>query len=178
MKKVLVTISSLTTLIFIGYFFYNVYQNNFSKSKKIVVNQTNKSGNTVQKGGKFSSYSMNFSVEVPSELTVSENLQHVEFRKDKDFIGLDRIDASNFNTLDKYLEDSDIKNKLKATPSLYKKLEINGNPAVIRTEVRGGVIVRICYIFVDGWVYGFSTSSESLYSDLDQIAQSFKYTPN
>lgn len=178
MKKVLVLILSLTTLIFIAYFFYNVYQNNFSKSKKIVVNQTNKSWNVVQKSGKFSSYSMNFSVEIPSDLTAAEKLQHVEFRKDNNFISLDRTDATGFYSLIKYLADFDNKNKLKSPPIIVRDLIIDGNPGVIRMEIRGGVTVRMCYIYVDGWVYGFSTSSESLYSDLDQIAQSFKYIPN
>lgn len=33
------------------------------------------------------------------------------------------------------------------------------------------------FIYVSDSVYSFSTSDKSLYDDLDQIAQSFKYIP-
>lgn len=33
------------------------------------------------------------------------------------------------------------------------------------------------YIYVDNWVYIFSTSNPELYDDLDQIARSFRYIP-
>jgi len=82
-------------------------------------------------------------------------------------------------SLGEYLDYADSKNEIKST-SGKKELVINGYQAASRNEVRGGINKKAYYIYVsdvDKIVYVFSTKSESLYSDLDQIAQSFRYTP-
>jgi len=34
---------------------------------------------------------------------------------------------------------------------------------------------KVYYIYVDNWIFTFSTSTPELYNDLDQTAQSFRY---
>ena len=123
-----------------------------------------------------SSSAMDFTVQIPQDYDIDEKLTHIDFRNKKDFIGVDRTDASGFNSLKDFLAYVDDKNKLKLTPTI-KELKINGQPAITRMEVRGSIRYKMYYIHADNWVYVFSTKSESLDSDLDQIAQSFKYTP-
>lgn len=119
---------------------------------------------------------MDFSVQIPENYTVKEGLTYVEFMLNNDYISMGRNGAGWINSLDEYLLYRDEKNDSSEVDEI-KELNINGYSAVVRDEIRGGVNARLYYIDVEEWVYVFSTKSESLYSDLDQIAQSFQYTP-
>ena len=55
-------------------------------------------------------------------------------------------------------------------------MKINNLDTVSRVESTSNNKYKIYYIFVNNAVYNLSTSSESLYDDLDRIAQSFRYT--
>jgi hypothetical protein len=124
----------------------------------------------------FQSTTLGFIVQIPPTYEVGENFTHIEFIKDGNLIGGDRNDASGFGSLQEFIDDFDNKNQ---SEEIFdsKELDINNNPSVVRVEGRGGAVYKMYYIYVDGWVYVFSTESEFLYSDLDQIAKSFQYTP-
>lgn len=119
---------------------------------------------------------MNFTLQIPVEYSTTEKLTHLEIKKEEDSISGDRIGVGVYNSIEDYLSYFDKKSELKDI-TVIKKMEIDGYPAIVRQELRGGIYYRIYYILVDPWIYGFSTKSESLYSDLDQIVQSFKYQP-
>jgi hypothetical protein len=123
----------------------------------------------------FRSGKINMSVQLPEDYLIEEKFTHVEFKKGNNSIALDR-NAHTFSSLKEYLADVDEKDKLEFTRVIYE-FTVSDFPAVVRDELRGGVKVRMYYIFTPDWVYIFSTDSESLYPDLDQIVQSFRYTP-
>ena len=61
-----------------------------------------------------------------------------------------------------------------------KNIEIGGYEGILRIENFSLGLVnqqKIYYLLVNGVIYTLSTSSPLLYPDLDQIAQSFRYTP-
>ena len=125
----------------------------------------------------FRSDNLDFTVYIiPQRFEIKEGLSYVEFRSGEGVVDSGRNDATGFEDLNGYLTDLDEINKTKDISEI-RELEINGYPTRVRDEVRGLVKFRMYYIYVDDWVYVFSTKSESLYSDLDQIAQSFRYTP-
>ena len=123
-----------------------------------------------------SSKYLDFTVQLPTTYQAEESAPIVNFRNGEIVITLVR-NTTPFNTLKESLDDYDAKNKLKNF-SERKELEINGYQATTRVEARGdGHIQKVYYIYVDNWLYIISTEFESGYSDLDQIARSFRYTP-
>jgi len=118
---------------------------------------------------------MGFTVQLPRDYGVEGESPYVKFKRGENFIAVVR-NGSVFDSLDEDLADYDAKNKIEST-SDKKKLEINGYQAISRLELRD-VLQKAYYIYVGDYVYIFSTKSEKLYSDLDQVAQSFRYTPN
>src|SRR3989344_1779632 len=123
----------------------------------------------------FQSTASDFAVQIPIDYSVTEKWVTTEFTSDKGLIQMGR-NANDSNSLREYLQDADEKNKTEII-SDKEELMVNNYPAATRVELRGTVYAKFYYIYVDDWVYVFSTESESLYSDLDQIAKSFRYTP-
>jgi len=128
----------------------------------------------------FKSSSLDFTVQLPEKYEIEEGVTFVDIKLGKDIIsGVRNFDPIGEGSLEKYLEYADDKNEIIST-SEKNYLNIKGHPAMSRKEIRGGVNKKAYYIYVsntDKIVYVFSTKSESLYGDLDQIAQSFRYTP-
>ncbi|KKR11039.1 MAG: hypothetical protein UT39_C0012G0061 [Candidatus Woesebacteria bacterium GW2011_GWA1_39_21] len=81
------------------------------------------------------------------------------------------INGTNYSDLTDYLNDLEVKNKFTLTNK--KDLIVASYPAIT------GMIEKdkFYYIYVRGIVYSLSTKDVDLYSDLDLIAQSFRYTP-
>ncbi len=123
----------------------------------------------------YQSKSLDFTIQIPKDFNTEEGLTFVEFKKGDSSIGLGRV-AHASASLSDYLSDLDEKNKTTKISEI-KDLEINGYSVRVRDELRGREKVRLYYIFTPDWVYVFSTKSEELYDDLDQIAKSFRYTP-
>lgn len=123
----------------------------------------------------FKSKNLDFTVSVPNEFVIREAVDYVEFSKGKNSIKAERR-SHKFNTIDEFISSTK-KNETKDTTEI-KKLEINGFPTRIKDEIKESKTIRIYYIFTPNWVYSFSTNSESLYTDIDQITQSFQYIPD
>ncbi|KKR30628.1 hypothetical protein A2715_00380 [Candidatus Woesebacteria bacterium RIFCSPHIGHO2_01_FULL_39_32] len=128
----------------------------------------------------FQSETLDFTVQLPENYVVDEDTTFADLKLGENIISVIRnYDPIGNGSLGEYLDYADSKNEIKST-SGKKELVINGYQAASRNEVRGGINKKAYYIYVsdvDKIVYVFSTKSESLYSDLDQIAQSFRYTP-
>lgn len=131
---------------------------------------------TTSKLKTFKSANLDFSVQIPENYAVTEKWATVRFDLGESYISVGR-NTHSFNSLKEFLADADEKDKLEFTKTI-NEFTINRLPATVRDEVRAGVKARMYYIFTPEWVYIFSTNSESLYSDLDQIARSFRYTPD
>ena len=83
----------------------------------------------------------------------------------------EKQNGTNANNLKDYIKNS--RNNLVDRIKNQKELSINDLEALvgqIDTE-------RVYFIYVENKVYMLSTASQSLYDELDQITQSFKYNP-
>jgi len=173
MRKILILALVLIPLILLSVFIYN----KFLSQKYIQTSPQNVIPTVFNQNLKtFKSSTMDFTVQIPNYYQATEKLTYVDLKSDNGLVDVVR-NRTNFNSLDEYLKDTDSRKKL----SIFSRenLEINGYNAESRIEQNkdSGVKQKVYYIFVDGSVYIISTKIESLYSDLDQIAQSFKYTP-
>lgn len=120
---------------------------------------------------------MDFYIVIPEEFKVDENFTSVIIVAGSEGKILIGRSGTNFDNLNDYLDDLNTKNRSQVIDS--QSSSINEYAAVKQKLVNEDLqdSNRITYfIYVDGWVYSLSTSSESLYDDLDQIAKSFKYT--
>ena len=152
-QKVLVIVAIFAVLILIFAYFFKVGQNEI-----------------------YTSDTMQIVFVVPQGLEVSERFGSVKLEKDNSLILLDR-NGTNFSNVDEYLQDLSVENGFKLKKQ--EKLKIDNMDAV-RGEIEHPSSPNednlSYFIYVNNRVYTLSTSSESLYDDLDQIAKSFKYT--
>ena len=120
---------------------------------------------------------MDFSITVPNNYEIKENFGSIII--DAREMGKIQIGRSgtNFVDLSQYLSDLHLKNNSQVVSS--EKEIINSYQTYKQSLVNEDLTEnnRIAYfIYVNGFVYSLSTSSESLFGDLDQIARSFQYT--
>ncbi len=150
---------------------FNLLTKNNSSLPKTGNSQSNDSGQTTQKQIKtYQSKNLKFSVNFSGDFQIEERFNSVFLNSDNKMIIIERI-GTNFSTIDEYLEDLGSKNKFMLKNK--QKKQVNGAEAImvyIGDE-------KNYFIYVSDSVYSFSTSDKSLYDDLDQIAQSFKYIP-
>jgi hypothetical protein len=113
---------------------------------------------------------LDFSIQIPSDYIVEEKTLSVELVAPDGRISISKSDAG-FETVDAYVDSLMKKNKTTMIDREY--IVINTFPAV------SGLIndYLIYFIYAGDSIYSFQASSESLFNDLDQIAQSFRYTP-
>lgn len=126
----------------------------------------------------FQSKNLKFSIQTPTDFETEEKFTRVTLSStNNDEILVNRI-ATDFSNLEDHLNDLNKKNKVEVIEQ--KPIAINKYQALVRLiKYPGGPSQgeRIYNILVDNWVYSISTSSKSLYDELDQIAQSFRYIP-
>lgn len=121
----------------------------------------------------FQSKNLKFSIKIPTEFGVLEKFGTVEISNPKGKINVNQ-NGTNFKNLNDYLNDLKLKNHLNM--SNLEDLTINNLPAISMM-----IQEQKTYLFFakDNYtVYSLSTKNVPLYSALDQIAQSFRYTPN
>lgn len=125
----------------------------------------------------FQSENLKFSLNLPAGFTAKDEPSRITIDSDKGKIYVNR-NGTQHEDLDNYLKEFDQQTKLNITAD--EKLTINNYQARSRifknTDVTKGQ-EKIYFIYADNFVYKISTTSESLFDDLDQIAQSFQYTP-
>lgn len=142
---------------------------------KTYVPKTNTALNTADRKT-YSSKVMKFAIDVPYQFRVEDTDVKLTLSVDTGQISIVR-NGTNYDNLSDYLAEFDTRRNL--TSSEINKISIDGKEAISRlvTFPEEGVRQKSYYIYADSWVYVLSTSSEALFSDLDQIAQSFRYTP-
>lgn len=161
------TVTLIILLVVFSVLFYkNVLNNESSK----LLNQSQQNQKTT-----YSSPSLKLKINIPTRYQVAEAFNRITLSNASGRIIIDST-GTNFKTIDEYLEDLTQKNNLNI--SSKQKLVIDGKEAIEIVAKGREQTEKDIMIYATEWtVYTFSTTSEELYPDLDQIAQSFKYTP-
>ena len=118
----------------------------------------------------YKSKDLKFTVNIPSKFQIEERFTTVLLQYHDELIQITRS-GTNYSSLDAHLDNLGKLNDF--TFSTKENFTIN-NYSAVKGVIEGEIHY---FIYVDNWVYSISTPSESLFSALDQIAQSFRYTP-
>lgn len=145
------------------------------------VNQTPSPTTTNQNANQLKTFKssniMNFEVAIPADFTAEEKFGSVDISSPSGKIIVGTY-GTEFNDIESHLENLNSLNKSEILET--KKITISGYDTVIQTikwpRSPSGKLIEYL-IYVDGQVYTFSTDAEPLFTTLDQIAKSFRYTP-
>lgn len=144
--------------------------------QKFTNNKIEYSRNGINQTTSFESKYLEFSVNLPVGFQAVDETSRITINSNDGQIYVAR-NGTQFNDLESYLENFDQQTNLNVINE--SKYSVDGNDAVSRifenTDVSGSQ-EKIFFIFINNSVYKISTTEESLFDDLDQIAQSFKYT--
>lgn len=122
----------------------------------------------------YESKNLKFSIEVDKNFKIEDTGITVLLKNNDGEISIIR-NGTQFSDLSSYLENSGNETSYKIEQ--MNVLTINNLNAVSRIEETRISRYKIYYIYVDNAVYNLSTTSGALFDDLDQIAESFRYTP-
>ncbi len=123
----------------------------------------------------FQSKNFEFNIMLPPNTTANEEAGRVIIVSKLGKVYIDR-NGTNFSGLNEYLADLDKNNKA-AIENQEQKFKSNYQTKVRLIKYQSGEVQKSVVIFTNNWVYNFYTNDLILYSALDQIAQSFRYTP-
>ena len=179
-KGNVIIILVLTVAIVLGVALYSQFQSVPKSSEPTPTPQTAQAVSTSspepENTKTFQSKNLHFSIQVSPNFQIKDDDTSVDLVSSDGQISIVR-NGTNFNDLNSYISNFDSKRKL--VSSNIKKVTINGFEALSRIVkfTEEGVEQKSYYIYINNNVYILSTTSESLYDDLDQIANSFQYTP-
>ncbi len=123
----------------------------------------------------FQSKNLKFSISLKPDYKINEKAGRIELLNSGGVINIDR-NGTNFDNLKEYLNDLDKRNRVEIVKEEYKT--INNYSTVFRKlKFPSGEIQQGYTLFIDNWVYNIYSNVESLFTNLDQIVQSFRYTP-
>lgn len=120
------------------------------------------------------SKSKKFTINVPNYFKITDEDMEITLEKGDSTISVTK-NGTNFDNLSDYIKYFDSKRTVISSNTVF--LTINGNKAISRIvefPVQN-TTQKSYYIYVDNSVFILSTSSPSLYRDLDSIARSFHY---
>ena len=158
------------TMIILSFSGYVIYKTNYQKKYKVPpkTNSIDTQVGSTQRNLDFST--LNFTITAPPSFQVDERITGVLLVNDEGKITVSKS-GTDYETLDDYWQFYLDSNNLQDIGE--KKLKID-KLDVVSAKVYE---TKIYIIFKEGIVYTLSTESEFLFDDLDQIAQSFRYTP-
>lgn len=160
-RFLLIVFAGLLAIFLIAVYFNKISNNSYNQS---LIN------NSSSETKIYKSKDLGFSIEVPFNSEIVENLGSLIIKLEDGNILIGQ-NATNFNNLTDYILNS--RNNLQSRMLDRRDLTINGLEAVL-----GSVDNEKLYlIYTDYNVYHIYTTSQTLFDDLDKIAQSFKYTP-
>lgn len=147
----------------------------FKQNTPPAVNNTTDNLNYPQ-GKTFTSKLLKFSIDYPNNCNIEEADTDINLNCNSEIIRISRY-GTNFSNPSDFFRDLSIKNRFTIIDS--KSIELNTMQALEAkiTYPGGPAIEKIYYIYKNYAIYSISASSPELYSDLDQIARSFRYTP-
>ncbi|CAN5233484.1 hypothetical protein BH09PAT2_BH09PAT2_02420 [soil metagenome] len=128
------------------------------------------------KSYEYTSNGMKFSIFIPKDMMSTEIGNSLTLANDKKMITIDRT-ATNFDNITDYYDLLKTRNHYDNTK--INETKINGYDSIIAMiENKSDVTSRVYFIYTDHWVYTMETYNKDLYTDLDTMADSFKYTPD
>ncbi len=122
-----------------------------------------------------SSETMDFTIELPVEYEVEERFGSATINTKNGSIKVG-LYGTNYDNLRDHMLNLNELNKYDVIDSNF--LEISGHESLVQQIKWLSGILKEYVIYIEGNVYSFSTEQPELYDDLDQIARSFRYTPN
>lgn len=119
---------------------------------------------------------MDFTITVPEGFNVEEKGKRIVISSDEENIYIDQT-STNFPDLSSYINDLDSKNKTNVTSE--ERMD-RGNLEILKRLIlfNTGEKQVVYEIYSNGFIYSILTNAKSLYTVIDQVAQSFQYTPN
>lgn len=176
MTRIILPIIIITVVLVGGYFGYRQINQTVKKESTPTTIVTPSPNSTVQEFKTYQSKSMQFSIQIPTIFKIEDDMTSISLTSSTGAITITR-NGTNFEDLDDYIKDFDFKRKL--VSSSTQKIIIGGLESLVRIvkfpdeEIQQ----KSYYMYNENNVYILSTNSQSLYPTLDQIAQSFRYTP-
>lgn len=171
--KLILPVIILVLIVTAGYFVF--HKSSRKSSPQQYGNNTVTASASPNELKTFESKTMKFSIQSPLKFQIKDNVISVDLQTKEGKITIVR-NGTNFNNLKDYLNDFDSKRGLRVSDT--KNLEIDMHDSVSRlVNPQENTEQKSYYIYVNNLVYIFSTKHPALFFDLDQIAQSFKYTP-
>lgn len=169
--KLLLPVLIITVLIF-GYFVLTKNNPNINKISLFPLPRTSDEMKT------FQSRNLKFDLRIPSNFNAGDEPSRITINSSQGQIYVNRS-GTQFKNLDSYLRNFDQTTSLKTDKD--EELQINDLQARVRVLKNSDASPtgeeKIYFIHVDNFVYKISTSEVALFDILDQIAQSFRYTP-
>lgn len=133
--------------------------------------QSSPASNGAQQTKRFESKDLKFSISLPTDFLIEEKFNSIFLKSNDGEITVGRI-GTNFDNLNDYLDNLSSLNNF--TIENKENLTIN-NYSAVKAYIKGATYY---FIYPSKWVvYSIFTKSQPLFGDLDQIAQSFRYTP-
>jgi len=171
MNTKIITLSAITIIIlFTGIIFFN----NTSKIKQQVITpNTNEIVSPTPTSKYFKAQYLGFSIKAPFNYKVEDGMTSVLVSSGSKKIIIAR-NGTGFPNLEDYLSAFDNRNKWNIIEE--KKVPISDYQVIMRVFYRTSdslVKEKIYFIYKDYVVFVISTDSEELFTDLDNIAQSF-----
>ena len=162
--NIFIILAIIATLAFGATYYYNL-----SVSKQNTNFKTKESFKT------YSSQSMGINIDVNQKFTINDQSSRILLSNTDGEVIISRA-GTQFNDLDSYLKDFDLKNHTQILSEEDLKID-SLHTKKRKVSIDGNLNESYYKIFTGTRVYTLSTSSEALYDDLDQIAKSFKYIP-
>ena len=158
------------TILIAFLFFFSTIIYLVANANKTYGPQTSSIVNTEEKTKIFRSSSvMKFSITLPATHRVEEKFAKVTISTPAGNIYINQIGTS-YDNLEDFLRQ--VKQENKISP-IEERLIINNLPAMLWQKTDE----RLYITYHENTIYTISTKSKSLYTSLDQIVQSFRYTP-
>ena len=127
-------------------------------------------GNSDKRPRNYKSEKLRFTIGVPNDYVLEEKLTVVSLDNDGKKITISR-NGTNFNNLESYIKSLEKLNNITIGDLNFIKInDLNAAIGSIRDD-------RIYFFYTDSQVFSLSANDKEIFSDLDQIAQSFRYTP-
>ena len=169
MKRTVYIILSFTIFLF-GFLVYSKLKQRRQNFPGEVKNNQVFLPSSVQESKDYRSSLFKFTIRLPKNFKVEENLTVIRLKNHGGEIGIFRS-GTDFDTFGKFWREYLDRNN----PDISEEQDLTINN--LEAKAINVNHEKMYVLYHQGIVYTLSTSSESLYDDLDQIAQSFRYTP-
>lgn len=125
---------------------------------------------------KISSQNLQFEAELSSDdvYAISDTATFYQLTFGDKSVTLSR-NATNQLGVREYLTESDDRKKTLEVIDTKPIITVAGE-WVLRSESYPDASSKVAYLWTNNWVYSISTSSPSLYDEVEEIAKSFRYT--